>query len=166
MALQEDAPLRRAACLVLAAHWSTVLDAGNFVGVERELATWSVLANEPGWAAARARAWILQGQDGVARTILDAALLSTPGDATCLRLLAMVLWRQGEATAAERCWKRLIDAGGAAAVVALEQYNALRLWNAAAEPVADDESAIVERDMAPHAPDTTHAANPLRRSVG
>ena len=165
--LRDDERLRRVTSQVLAAHWSELLDAGEFARVEQQLETWRDLASEPGWAAARARAWTLQGQDHAGRVLLEEVLTNDPSDAACLRLLAMILWRQGDTAAAQRCWQRIINAGGEAGTAALEQWNALQMWNDA-ETLGNTLRPVDVEETSParESESTLDGANPRRRALG
>jgi len=142
--LQEDGALNHAVASMLATRWRHLLECGDFPQVEKDLSSWNACASTPTWAAARAHAWILQGQDDAARAVLEETLTRTPQDSECLSLLAMILWRAGDVQAAGRCWTRVIAAGGEAARAAQEQQDALLLWEAASTPTTHELSGSGE----------------------
>lgn len=161
LALEEQPELRGRCLRILAPHWRQLLETGDFPAVESQLQAWSDCQDETAWAASRAQAWILQGQDAAARGLLEAALTSSPHDTECLSLLAMLLWRAGEPHAADRCWTRIIDAGGGAADGARRQRAALHLWMTAQDGSAPSTAASDTDDTMPPAQVTA-----TRRSAG
>jgi len=135
--LQQDDTLRAAVCHLFDQQWQEQLAVGDFAVVETHLKQWEQdLATEPGWAAARARVWTMQGADSAARTLLEETLTADPNHTQCLSLLAMVLWRLGDGPAAQRCWKRIVETGGEAAVFAQQQWDTMQTWATAQSPIA------------------------------
>jgi hypothetical protein len=146
--LEENMALRRSAMQVLAPQWRRLLEEGAFPAVESQLQAWSACQGESRWAASRAQAWILQGQDAAARGILEEALTHTPQDTDCLSLLAMILWRAGDAQAAHRCWTRLIESGGEVAEAARRQRTTLQTWMAAHNEAPPAETPHLDAESA------------------
>jgi hypothetical protein len=162
LALEDDPVLRRSAMRLLATHWRRLLQQGAFPHVESQLLAWSSCQGETAWAASRAQAFVLQGRDTAARVVLEDALTQSPQDSECLSMLAMILWRNGDPHAADRCWTRIIEAGGEDVDEARRQRDTLRTWMSVQEESLPTEALLPDVDQAA-TPSRTDAA---RRSTG
>jgi len=85
-----------------------LLAAGDASRAEAMLSRWEgVLATEPAWSCARARAYVLQGRDADAITVLERALAVHSCDLACRVELARAWTRQGAFARARAVWAEL-----------------------------------------------------------